>query len=86
MVGHHLIFVDQRKIVFDFEIDMKMFYLNFDMKSIRNRFENVLMENFGCCSTTFEYKGFVKRKISPICYMIGNLLIHETVLIYLIEL
>ena len=86
MVGNHLIFVDQRKIVFDFEIDMKMLYLNFNMKSIRNRFENVLMENFGCCSITFEYKCFVKRKISPICYMIGNLLIHKIVLIFLIEL
>ena len=43
------------------------------------------MENFEC-STTFEYKGFVKRKISPICHMIGNLLIHETVLVFLIEL
>ena len=28
MIGHHLIFVDQRKNVFDFRIDMKMFYLN----------------------------------------------------------
>ena len=43
------------------------------------------MENFEC-STTFEYKGFVKRKISPICYMIGNLLIHGIVLVFLIEL
>ena len=38
------------------------------------------------CTTTFECKGFVKRKISPICYMIENLLIHETVLVFLIEL
>ena len=38
------------------------------------------------CSTTFEYKGFVKRKISYICYMIENILIHETVLVFLIEL
>ena len=43
------------------------------------------MENFEC-STTFEYKGFVKIKISHICYMIGNLLIHETVLVFLIKL
>ena len=43
------------------------------------------MENFECI-TTFEYKGFVKRKISPICYMIENLLIYETVLVFLIEL
>ena len=43
------------------------------------------MENFEC-STTFEYKGFVERKIYPICYMIENLLINETVLIFLIEL
>ena len=28
MVGHHLIFVDHRENVFDFDIDMKMFYLN----------------------------------------------------------
>ena len=28
MIGHHLIFVDQRKNVFDFGIYMKMFYLN----------------------------------------------------------
>ena len=37
-------------------------------------------------STTFECKGFVKRKISPICYMVGNLLIHKTVLVFLVEL
>ena len=43
------------------------------------------MENFEC-STTFEYKGFEERKISPICHMIGNLLIHEIVLVFLIEL
>ena len=51
----------------------------------RNRFENVLMENFKC-SITFEYKGFVERKISYIFHMIANLLIHETVLVLLIEL
>ena len=28
MIGHHLIFVDKRKNVFDFGIDRKMFYLN----------------------------------------------------------
>ena len=28
MVGHHLMFVDQMKIVFDFGIYMKMFYSN----------------------------------------------------------
>ena len=28
MIRHHLIFVDQRKNVFDFGIDMKMLYLN----------------------------------------------------------
>ena len=38
------------------------------------------------CPTTFESKGFVKRKISHICYMIGNLFIHKTVLVFLIEL
>ena len=43
------------------------------------------MENFEC-SMTFEYKGFVKRKKSPICYMIGILLIHKTLLVFLIEL
>ena len=31
-------------------------------------------------------KGFVKRKIYPICYMIGNLLVDEIVLVFLIEL
>ena len=55
----------------------------------QNRFEMDLrmfyMENFEC-STTFEYKGFVKRKISPICHMIGNILIYEIILIFLIEL
>ena len=43
------------------------------------------MENFEC-STTFEYEIFMERKISPICYMIRNILIHETVLVFLIEL
>ena len=43
------------------------------------------MENFEC-STTFEYKGFVERKISLICHIIRNLLIHEVVLVFLIEL
>ena len=38
------------------------------------------------CSTTFEYKGFVKRKISHICYIIENILIHEIVLVFLIKL
>ena len=38
------------------------------------------------CSTTFEYKSFVKRKISYICYMIRSPLIHETVLVVIIEL
>ena len=28
MVGHHLIFVDKRKNVVDFDIDMKMLCLN----------------------------------------------------------
>ena len=35
------------------------------------------MENFEY-STTFEYKGFVKRKIYYICYMIINFFTHET--------
>ena len=43
------------------------------------------MEDFEW-SITFEYKGFVKRKISHICYMIRNLLIHETILVFFIEL
>ena len=43
------------------------------------------MENFEC-SITFEYKGFVEIKIFPICHMIGNFFIHETVLVFLIEL
>ena len=43
------------------------------------------MENFEC-SITFEYKGFVERKISPICHMIGNLLIHKIVLVFPFEL
>ena len=43
------------------------------------------MENFEY-STTFKYKGFVERQTYPICHMIGNLLIHETVLVFLIEL
>ena len=43
------------------------------------------MENFEC-SITFEYKGFVERKISHIYHMIANFLIHEIVLVFLIEL
>ena len=42
------------------------------------------MENFKC-STAFEYKDFLERKISPICYMIINFLIQEIVLVFLIE-
>ena len=42
------------------------------------------MENFEY-SITFEYKCFMKRKIYPICYIIENLLIYETVL-FLVEL
>ena len=43
------------------------------------------MKNFEC-STTFEYKGFVERKIYLICHIIRNLLIHEIILVFLIEL
>ena len=32
------------------------------------------------------YKSFVERKVYIICYMIENFLIHETVLVFLIEL
>ena len=33
-----------------------------------------------------QYKGFVKRKKYLICYMVGNLLIYETILVFFIKL
>ena len=44
------------------------------------------MEIFFNVSTIFEYEGSVERKISHICHMIENFFIHETILIFLIEL